>query len=226
MATLPAPSGATARHLAAGLVAVGMLAGCGTPEWTYVTNGEHKVYFKVPRSWQQVDQAGVNRVVGIDPDAPDAASQVRVWTVAFDAAAEPSADHLVARSLDEPLAFSQVLRIAEDDRDAVDGELMHNVFLPVTERARLRAAARGLELPGFEHLVDETVRPSAGVRGIHDVFRYTLGDVPETFDQTVYTTADRSRVFVLVVRCSTPCYEERRREVDAVVSSFTVEWSR
>jgi hypothetical protein len=42
------------------------------------------------------------------------------------------------------------------------------------------------------------------------------------FDQTVYVNDDASKLYMFFVRCSTECYEQRRQEIESVVSSFTV----
>jgi hypothetical protein len=41
-------------------------------------------------------------------------------------------------------------------------------------------------------------------------------------DQTAYLNDDASKVYVLLVRCSTTCYKDRHGEIDGVVSSFTI----
>ncbi len=46
---------------------VGLLAGCGSPEYTYVTNSTDRTYLKVPASWQQIDDKAMNDAIGFDP---------------------------------------------------------------------------------------------------------------------------------------------------------------
>ena len=55
------------------------------------------------------------------------------------------------------------------------------------------------------------------------VYDYELGDdVLHTFDQTALVNNDGSKVYLLIIRCSTTCYRERSSELDTIAKSFTV----
>ena len=70
---------------------------------------------------------------------------------------------------------------------------------------------------------DEVLTPGKGLRGVHSVFRYRVGDDPmQMMDQTAYLNDDASKLYMFFVRCSTECYEQRQKEIGTVVSSFTV----
>jgi hypothetical protein len=70
---------------------------------------------------------------------------------------------------------------------------------------------------------DEVLTPGHGLRGVHSVFRYRMGDGSlQMIDQTAYLNDDASKLYMFFVRCSTECYEQRKQEIGNVVSSFTV----
>ena len=72
-------------------------------------------------------------------------------------------------------------------------------------------------------VADEVLTPGDGLRGVHSVFRYRVGDGPmQMMDQTAYLNDDASKLYMFFVRCSTECYEQRQKEIGNVVSSFTV----
>ena len=72
-------------------------------------------------------------------------------------------------------------------------------------------------------VADEVLTPGNGLRGVHSVFRYRVGDGPmQMMDQTAYLNDDASKLYMFFVRCSTECYEQRQKEIGNVVSSFTV----
>ncbi|WP_214368377.1 hypothetical protein [Pseudonocardia sp. H11422] len=58
---------------------------------------------------------------------------------------------------------------------------------------------------------------------MHVVYRYRQAGGPtQVIDQTGYLNDDASKLYVVFVRCSSECYQQRRQEIQNVVSSFTV----
>ena len=207
------------------LVAVGAGA-CGAPGYTYVKNSGEKTYFRVPTSWRQVDQAGLDFMTREEnPDSATAQLRKRItWTVAYDADDTPTAAHLFSiTTTDDPIAYAKVQHLAPDQSNVVSFDGLRNLFLPVTVTARSAAQEAGTLLPGFELLADDLVTPSAGVRGVRVVYNYELPNgVLHTFDQTALVNNDASVYYLLVIRCSSRCYRDRQAEIDAVATSFTV----
>ena len=198
---------------------------CGAPEFTYVKNSGQKTYFKVPHQWHQIGTDTLDDVLsGTNPDS--AAKDVRQqlwWSVAYDAADEPNAAHLLTDLVtDEPIVYARVSQLTENQRNVVSLDLLRNIFLPVTADAR-QAAAATLPLTGFELVHDEVLTPSSGLHGVRVIYDYELADgVLHTFDQTALVNNDGSKVYLLIIRCSTTCYRERSSELDTIAKSFTV----
>lgn len=207
----------------AGLCVLAVGTACDSPAFTYVTNADDGLYFKVPSSWQRVDQGRLDTAASSGLSASDAAAlKAASWTVAYDADHAPSVEHLFATRVTRPVAFSRVLRVSEDNRGGVTMDFLRNLFLPITASARAQAAARGNVLPKPDIRSDHVVTRN-GLRGVHTIFRYALAGAVETFDQTAYKARDGSRAYLLLVRCTQTCYSDRYdTELGPVIRSFTV----
>jgi hypothetical protein len=204
--------------------AVLALSACGQAQYTYVQNTSQRTYFKVPASWHNIDRGELESTLfPVDPDS--AAGQARkrsVWSVAYDAANDPTATHVV-QATGDPFVFATVRNLADSERGSVSFDMLRNLFLPVTDSAREQAKTAGFILQDFELLRDEVLTPGQGVRGVRAVFNYKFpsGSV-QTFDETAYMTDDASRIYFLLLRCSAHCYRSRQKELDGVAKSFTV----
>ncbi|GAA3799003.1 hypothetical protein GCM10022226_17980 [Sphaerisporangium flaviroseum] len=215
---------ATAAVLIAGL------AGCGGADFTYVMGNDGQSYFKVPASWQKVDQKALERKIFGDLTSATAQARKRLsWTVAYDGFTMPSADHLLdpAGGSDQPFAFAMVSKLTEDQRDAVSLDVLRNAaMLPVAVTDEVRKqmeSTAGYPFKGFELLSDEVLPPENGVRGVHVVYNLkVLGGPVQTFDQTAYLAPDGTRVSLLLIRCSATCYQKRSEELDRIAQSFKV----
>jgi hypothetical protein len=212
-------------HIGATATAVAViLTACAAPEFTYVKNSDEKTYFKVPHEWHEIGTDDLDDVLGgTTPDSAGAERRQQLWwSVAFDASADPAPDHLVSNGrTDQPVLYARVARLTETQQNAVSLDMLRNVFLPVTDDAR-EAAATSLSLTGFELLRDEVLTPADGLHGVREVYDYELGGVMHTFDQTALVNNDGSKLYLLIIRCSTRCYRDRAGELDTVAESFTV----
>jgi hypothetical protein len=203
---------------------------CGAPEFTYVKNSDDKTYFKVPHEWHEISEDDLDDLLIGGPAESQQSKQLREvsWSVAYDAAADPSALHLTsADTTDDPIVYARVRRLTVGERDAMSLDALRDSFgLPVTDQARqqyAQAAGEDSPLRGFELLHDEVLTPSDTVRGVRVVFNYLLpSGVLHTFDLTAYLTNSGDRLFQLVLRCSARCYQDRTEELNSIVTSFTV----
>jgi hypothetical protein len=211
---------------AALVLAASSILACGAADYTYVKNSGERTYFKVPRQWHRVDQAALDDIFSSDhPDSAAAAiRQQMVWSIAYDADGRPSPLHLFAGDGDDPFVYATVRHLTDRQRDAISFDTLRNAILPVTEDARQSALQAGAPLDAFELLTDEVLRPGSGIRGVRVVFNYRIASHPElnTFEQIAYLNDDTSRMYLMLVRCSAPCYRDRGRELHDVANSFTV----
>ena len=201
------------------LLAAVVLAGCGAPSYTYVKNSADHMYVKIPASWHSIDEKDLDDAIGLDP-AEDASSR-GLWLQGYDAAETPSPLHLFGSSATEPAALVSVQKVPESSRGALSLDGLRDFFFPVSPTARQNN--QNPQLSGFGLVADDVLTPGDGLRGVHTVFRYSLGGgAPQMIDQTGYLNDDASKVYLLLVRCSTTCYKDRHGEIENVVSSFTI----
>lgn len=220
-----------AMHVGTAAIALVMVVAgvgaCAPPEFTYVKNSGQKTYFKVPHEWHSAATKNLDDALsGTNPDSANAqARQQQWWSVAYDADQDPAADHLIAQGpTDQPIVYARISPLSETQRNSVSLDTLRNAFLPVTDEARTAAAESGNSgLRGFELVDDQVLTPANGLRGVRVVYDYELGGgILHTFDQTALVNNDGSKLYLLIIRCSTSCYRARSSELDTVAKSFTV----
>ena len=108
-----------------------VLAGCGAPEYTYVTNSEDRTYLRIPHSWQPDRRAGARRGHRARPDRRRQ-QQDGFWLEGYDADATPSADHLLGQHSAAPAVFIGVRDVPEPARGQISLDLLRDLFRPVS----------------------------------------------------------------------------------------------
>lgn len=202
----------------AGLV---LATGCAPSTYTYVKKTSENVYFKVPAVWHKVGQDQVDNVTAAMAGSTTSDAGV-AWSVAFDAAKSPSADHILAGTTDDPVVLVEVVKLSDSGRAGLSFDSMRNLLLPVSDSARAQMST-DTPLSNFHSLADDVLKKDHGIRGVHTVFTYSLNGGPvQAFDQTVLTNSDTSKIYVLFARCSADCYASKAKQIRAVVGSFTV----
>jgi hypothetical protein len=203
-------------------VVVALVTGCGAPEYTYVTNSADRTYVKLPAAWRPIDKKALDDAIGLDPTLTDA--ERGLWLEGYDADNAPSPLHLFGPSAPAPAAFVSVQQIPASARGQFSLDKLRDLFYPVSPSAREAAQMDPTSgLTDFALVTDDVLTPGKGLRGVHSVFRYRMGDgPPQMIDQTAYLNDDASKLYMFFVRCSTECYQQRQQEIGNVVSSFTV----
>jgi hypothetical protein len=204
------------------LVAIAMVpAACGSPNYTYVKNADAGLYLKVPRTWTPIDQEQLqNEVSGDATTESGKIARAHAWHVAFDAAVQPSVKNVFGAGPTDPVLWVFVRDVPPAARGAISLNALRDTVLPVTTVAEQAQTAGTSD--GFEMLTDTELNPRKGFYGMHTVFNYKVEDVSHTVDQTVLTNDMHTKLYYLVVRCSTKCFAARRDEISTVVNSFTV----
>ena len=216
----PRPRRGWTRGAPVAALLLALVAGCGAPEYTYVTNSDDRTYVKVPSSWRQLDERQLTTAMGFD--APVSGQDDGLWVEGYDADAAPSADHLVGEHAEAPVAFVSVQQVPTEARGglSLDWLRVYPVMLVSREMSGQEPMSAFSDL---QVQSDQVLTPGDGLRGVHVVYRVRLADgPPQVIDQTAYLNDDASKVYMLLVRCSTECYDQRQREISNVVSSFTV----
>jgi hypothetical protein len=197
-----------------------VVAGCGAPEFTYISDVSAQTAFRVPYSWHKLSDSALASVItgGHSSGTPSG-----IWAVGYDAASTPSASHVLGPGDRQPFAFAMVLTPTASMRNAMSYDSLRDFFFPVTPAARQNAMLQGFKLTHFRLLHDAVLTPGHGIHGVRETFsyRYPDGSV-DTFDQVALTNADDSQVYLLLVHCLATCYQRHQGEINTVMTSFTV----
>jgi hypothetical protein len=203
-----------------GCAVFGTFSGCSAPDHTYIANADHKTYFKVPASWHEIDEKALKQTSSGPSPTPESDGE---WVVAYDAAKAPSVAHLIASDTPDPIVYVSVRPMPTEAGGQLSLDNLRDLALPVTASARKAATGASTPFTDFHLISDSVLTPESGFRGVREVFRYRVSGGPsQTFDETVYTNKEGSKVYLMLLRCSSPCYQARRSELDSVVASFTV----
>jgi len=198
------------------LIIVGLtVAGCLSPDYTYVADSSDNAYFKVPPSWHEVSPSSLQQVQG------QSSQGTYLWSRAYDDTGSPSVKDVFSSS-SKPVAYASVLGLSASQASDVSFNSMRDLLLPVTATARNAASAAHVELTGFQLLSDQMITDSHHDRGIREIFDYNLGIAPETFDLTVMTNSGTTKLFFLLVHCQTASFAANYPQIVKVVGSFTV----
>ena len=189
------------------------VAGCGAPQYTYVANSGADTYFKVPYGWHQISAAALKKVTG---------SSSGVWTVAYQAGSRPNASDLLSFDTSQPFVFSEIGTLSATGMNELSYDSLRDFFLPVTSTARSTASSEGFPYTGFSQIRDQVLTPGQGVHGVRETFDYTDQGVTDTFDEIALTNPDQTKVYFIVLHCTSSCYSSDKTEINDVMSSFTI----
>lgn len=211
------------RHLyrVAALITTGLIVGfaataCAAPEYTYVADSNDNAYFKVPPSWHQVSQSSLQSLTGTSTSLGS-----YLWSRAYDSSPHPSAQHILSAT-SSPVVFASVISLSSSEQNSLSLNSMRDLFLPVTSAARQAASDQGEQLTGFQSISDQVITNSNNDRGIREIFDYTFSGVPETFDLTVMTNSDTTKLYFLLVQCEETSFAADYSQISQVVDSFTI----
>jgi hypothetical protein len=193
------------------------VTGCAAPQYTYVANSGESTYFKVPPSWHQISPDGLAKIL------QEVGSSGGSWTVAYQAGATPTASDFLNFDTTQPFVFAEVGTLSSTASNELSYDTLRDFFLPVTSTGRQEASSQGnFPLTDFKQIRDQQLMFSQGVHGVRETYDYTDAGVADTFDEVALTNADQTTVYLLVLHCTTSCYNSDQTEINDVMSSFTV----
>jgi hypothetical protein len=223
------PSRVTSRlsRIFAGLACLTLITACGSSDYTYVTNESENTYFKVPASWNELDNGQLR--VAFSNDNPDSMQQMSIdshrWVRAFDASEAPSLGHL-AQPVTAPIVLAITQPLAADEGSKLSLEDLRNLFDPVVGSDHEQAVEfykQQNQAFKVEVLADTVLSPTADVHGIRILYNIKRGDRPlETRDLTVFVSNDQTKLYLFLVRCMAVCFLQNADQLAEVAESFTV----
>jgi hypothetical protein len=200
------------------------VAGCGAPQYTYITNSNAQTYFKVPYGWHKIDPSALNTAL-----LEATGSSSTAWNVAYEAGSHPTATDFLSFDTSQPFVFAEVGALTSTASQELSYDTLRDFFLPVSSTARSDAAQTAAEnhetdpLSNFKQIRDQVLNLRQGVHGVRETFDYTYADgSSDTFDEIALTNADQTEVYLLVLHCTTSCYSNDQAEINDVMTSFTI----
>jgi hypothetical protein len=195
------------------------VAGCGAPQYTYITNSNASTYFKVPYGWHKISPSDLANEYKTVTGASTSA-----WMVAYEPGNNPTAGDFLSFGTGRPFVFAEVGQLTSTGSQELSYDSLRDLFgLPVSSAARQNVPST-FPLTDFQQLRDEVLTPGhQGVHGVRETFDYTdPGVATDTFDEVALTNADQTEVYLLVIHCTTACYSSDQAEINDVMTSFTI----
>jgi hypothetical protein len=194
------------------------VTGCAAPQYTYVANSSESTYFKVPHSWHQISPDSLAKILQQDSGGSGGG-----WTVAYQAGSSPTAGDFLNFDTSQPFVFADVGTLTSTASQGLSYNELRDFFLPVTSSTRQEVSSQGnFPLTDFKQLSDQQLMLSQGVHGVREIYDYTDAGISDTFDEVALTNADQTVVYLLVLHCTTSCYNSNQTEINDVMTSFTV----
>jgi len=199
----------------AALVAGSLLvAACAGSGYHYVKSSDDHTYFKVPEGWKLFDEETIVHGLKKLSKRQQQATIDQSWQVGFDASSRPSLKHIGSARSSSPDGLAVVSPLSPDEQDSMSLQTLRNEYVNIDAAVQANAA------------VIQTYEPvtfDGGFHGIHLVA--TIEDSKgnsSTIDQTSVVDQDTTKLYSLIVTCTTSCYDRYKDKIDNVVSSWTV----
>ncbi len=213
------------RALAAlvGMTLVLSLTACGESSKLYPSSKKEGVFFSVPTNWNLLSTAALNKY---EKDTEDPKAEPRhalvQWQIAYSTDPKFKVSevfNLIAPS--QPLVFARVRELSGKERNEFSYNSLRDVIVPVTKIIDGEVSGT----PDFEILRDEEV-VEKGARGLQTTYSFSFEGVAQTFNQISLMANDRTKLYLFVVRCKSECYSKNKKEIEEIVSSFTVQGAK
>lgn len=172
-------------------------AGCSLrgSDYQYVRSRATGTYLRIPKSWD---------IAKLETD--EAITFARV----FDGE-EVDAELPILVS-NRPAGFVQVRELTAPERDVMSLELARNAVFQIDEGVQ----SGEVEIVDFEQVDRDSFS------GQRVVFRTQTEEGPATVAQVVMLAPKSTRFHMVVVGCTSDCYDENEKQIEAVIDSLTV----
>ena len=154
--------------IAAGVLSVSatMLAGCGAPEYTYVTNSTDRTYLKIPTTWRPIDPKAIARRAG--PRHHRQGLRAAGFWFALRRRRHPVARPSVRAALRRARHLHRSCRTSRRRPRPDPPRPAARPLPPRFSRRQQQAAMDPASLfTGFTLMSDEVLTPGKGLRGVH-----------------------------------------------------------
>lgn len=199
-----------------------ILSGCA-PSKQYAGSKSDGAFFSVPNGWTRISNSQLNKEEGTstNQDDLDRLSMVTYQEGFTSAPKIQPREVFMLNATDHPVVFARIRDLFPEERNAISFNSLRNIILPVT--SYLDGSQENNR--NFQLLDDQEVIEKGG-KGVNLVFSFDYDGVNETVNQSALISNDQNKIYLLIVRCSTECYNKNIKTINEIVKSFTVRGAR
>lgn len=207
---------------AAMLVVGALLFGaCSGGGYQYVHDSSTQTFFKLPQAWKTFDEGDL--IPGeVRPNPFQQAGNPIQFLVGFSADPGAQAGDIPDPSSDQPQGFVLVHNLSTSERDQISLGFLRNAFVPIDQMYSKDPNSVAV-------FVDDENLTRDGFHGSHLVFsvRQSQDQVRQytqsfTVNQTGLIDPATSKVYLLVILCTSDCYQKNQKTIDLVADSWSV----
>lgn len=200
-----------------------VLTGCGESSKLYPSSKADGVFFSVPKSWNSLSTAALNKyeMGASDKQTSDRRSLVK-WQIAFSTDPKIKVSQVFTlKPPTSPLVFARVRDLTSTEMNEFSYNSLRDVVTPITQ------LLKGVDLgvPDFKIISDEVI-VEKGARGIQTIYSFSIDGVEQTLNQRALMSNDRSTLYFLLARCATTCYKKNKKVMEEIVNSYTVQGAK
>lgn len=202
------------------LIPLLLLTSCATASKQYAADKKDGVFFTVPQGWHEITQNSINGVEA-KSQAAGAADRLSLvhWQVGYSLDKNFKAEKVLSlKTPEKPVVYVRVRSMNSDEINAISYNSLRDLVVPLTSWASGNdASAPELSISDDSEIVQK------GGRGVHTQFTFkTIDGVKQTIDQSALMSNDRSTLYIMIVRCSSSCFDSHRKILNTIIKSFTV----
>jgi hypothetical protein len=191
-----------------------VLASCGA-DYQYVNNSQERAFFRLPNDvevFRVRTEEPTDRLIPIDLSTTDP------WNVVFDAAEDPTPDHLAQDAPTSIVGQASIIPVGLDVAENLSVKQVRTVLAGGTDPIEaFESGEAGIEVVTFESLSEN------GLTGSRVVFNREVADgVWTTYDQTSFIDVANRKVYLFEVKCEASCFKDQRKEISQIVDSWQV----
>jgi hypothetical protein len=206
------------KRITAAAIALVILSACA-PSKQYAGSAKDGAFFSVPNGWTKVDQLALHKeeAKSTNQDDLDRLSMVSFQVGFTKLKTIAPRDVFLLEPTKEPVLYARFRDLFPEERNAISLNTLRNVILPVTEYVDgTRTNDRNFQLYDDQEITER------GGRGVNLRFSFDNKGISETINQTALYSNDQGKIYLLIIRCSTECFNKNVRDIDQIIKSFTV----
>lgn len=200
-----------------------VLTGCGESSKLYPSSKADGVFFSVPKTWNSLSTAALNKYeMGASDKQISARRSLVKWQIAYTTDPKMKVSQVFTlKPPTSPLVFARVRDLTATEINEFSYNSLRDVVTPITQLL----AGVDLGAPDFKIISDEVI-VEKGARGIHTVYSFSIDGVEQTLNQRALMSNDHSILYFLLARCATTCYAKNKKVMEEIVNSYTVQGAK